>query len=85
HRLFVIAFSLIASAAMLTLAAMHYFDLPADLAIGIFNGALTSTPGLAAAFEATGSAVTAVGYGVAYPVGVIGVILFVSFFPGLLR
>jgi putative transport protein len=85
HRLFVIAFSLIASAAMLTLAAMHYFDLPADLAIGIFNGALTSTPGLAAAFEATGSAVTAVGYGVAYPVGVIGVILFVSFFPGLLH
>ncbi len=84
HQLLVIAFSLIASAALLTLAAMHFFDLPTDLAIGVFNGALTSTPGLAAAFEATGSAVTAVGYGLAYPVGVIGVILFVNIFPGLL-
>ncbi|MBU1370877.1 MAG: transporter [Bacteroidetes bacterium] len=85
RQLIVIAFTLIASAAMLTYAAMLFFDLPADLAIGVFNGALTSTPGLAAAIEATGSAVTAVGYGIAYPVGVVGVILFVQLFPGLLR
>ncbi len=84
HRLLVLALVLIASAALLTWGAMYFMNLPADLAIGVFNGALTSTPGLAAAFEATGSAVTAVGYGVAYPVGVIGVILFVNLFPNLL-
>jgi putative transport protein len=84
HKLLVLVFGLITSAALLTFGAMVFFDLPVDLAIGVFNGALTSTPGLAAAFEATGSAVTAVGYGVAYPVGVIGVILFVNLFPGLM-
>lgn len=85
RQLVVIAFTLIASAALLTYLAILAFELPVDLAIGVFNGALTSTPGLAAAFDATGSAVTAVGYGIAYPLGVIGVILFVQLFPGLLR
>jgi len=60
--------------------------LPADMSAGLFAGALTSTPGLAAAMEALpeGSQV-AVGYGVAYPFGVIGVVLFVQLLPRLLR
>lgn len=85
RQLVIIAFTLIASAALLTYGAILLFDLPVDLAIGVFNGALTSTPGLAAAIDATGSPVTAVGYGIAYPVGVIGVILFVQLFPGMMR
>ena len=40
---------------------------PADLCIGMMTGALTSTPGLAAALEATGSEAASVGYGIAYP------------------
>lgn len=61
-------------------------DIPADLSAGLFAGALTSTPGLAAAMEALpeGSQV-AVGYGVAYPFGVMGVVLFVQLLPRLLR
>lgn len=60
--------------------------IPADLTAGIFAGALTSTPGLAAAAERLpeGSQV-AVGYGLAYPFGVIGVVLFVQLLPRLLR
>ncbi len=61
------------------------FEIPADLASGMFAGALTSTPGLAAATEAmpAGSQV-AVGYGIAYPIGVIGVVLFVQLLPRIL-
>lgn len=61
------------------------FDIDSNLAVGIFNGALTSTPGLAAAIDATGSPDAAVGYGLAYPVGVIAVILFIQLAPKLLR
>ena len=59
----------------------------ADLAAGIFAGALTSTPALAAATEGLGAAGTnvVIGYGIAYPFGVIGVVLFVQLVPKLLR
>ncbi len=58
--------------------------LPADLAAGIFAGALTSTPALAAASETLpGDSQLAVGFGVAYPVGALGVVLFVQFAPRL--
>ena len=54
------------------------------LALGLMTGSLTSTPGLGAAQEATGSANAAVGYGIAYPFGVIGVVLFVEALPKIL-
>lgn len=68
-----------------TAAAALAFDIPADLAVGVFAGSLTSTPALAAALESLppGSA-AAVGYGVAYPFGVVGVVLFVQLLPRLL-
>jgi len=60
-------------------------EIPADLAVGLFAGALTSTPGLAAATEAvSGNSQVAVGYGIAYPVGVIGLVLFVQLLPRIL-
>lgn len=85
RQLVVITIVLIGTAAFLTFAAIHFFELSVPVAVGLFNGALTSTPGLAAAFDATGSPITAVGYGIAYPAGVIGVILFVQLFPKLVR
>jgi putative transport protein len=51
------------------------------IAVGLFTGALTSTPGLAAAIEASQSPLASIGYGIAYPFGVIGVILFVRLLP----
>ncbi len=57
-----------------------------DLAVGMMSGALTSTPGLAAAKEATGEASrAAIGYGIAYPFGVVGVVLFVQLIPKMLK
>lgn len=56
-----------------------------DLAVGMMSGALTSTPGLAAATEATKSARASVGYGIAYPFGVVGVVLFVQLIPKILK
>ena len=58
-----------------------------ELAVGLMTGALTSTPGLAAAKEAAGAlgGEAATGYGIAYPFGVLGVVLFVQLVPKILR
>ncbi|MCF6242524.1 MAG: transporter [Bacteroidales bacterium] len=73
------------SAAAIFIALSKIFQLKPDIAIGIFNGALTSTPGLAAAIESTGSAQAAVGYGIAYSFGVIGVILSINILPSIFK
>ena len=69
-----------------------YSDLESDkftaIMAGILSGALTSTPGLSAAKEAAGENYTdsvAVGSGIAYIFGVIGVVLFVQLIPKILK
>jgi len=62
------------------------FDISVDLTCGIFAGAMTSTPALASAMETLkDSPDVATGYGIAYPFGVIGVVLFVQLMPRLLK
>ncbi len=66
------------------------FGVNGEIATGLFAGACTSTPGLAAAAETLQSAgadpaLVNIGYGVAYPFGIIGVVLFVQLLPRLLR
>ncbi|MCA9120182.1 MAG: transporter [Planctomycetaceae bacterium] len=57
-----------------------------DLSSGLLAGALTSTPALAAASERLpGDSEVAVGFGVAYPFGVLGVIFFVQIVLRLFR
>ena len=68
---------LIASAGGITYLLSMLTGLNSDISTGLLSGALTSTPGLAAAIESTHSTVSSIGYGIAYPFGVIGVILFV--------
>ncbi|WP_166831030.1 aspartate:alanine exchanger family transporter [Thalassoroseus pseudoceratinae] len=56
--------------------------LPADLAAGILAGALTSTPALGAASEVLpANSDLAVGFGIAYPLGTLAVILFINIAP----
>ena len=60
----------------------------AALSTGLLSGALTSTPGFSAAKDAAGAgreALVSVGQGIAYPFGVIGVVLFVQLMPKILR
>ncbi len=66
--------------------AMKLGNVDTDLAVGMMSGALTSTPGLAAAKEATGEGSrAAIGYGIAYPFGVVGVVLFVQLIPKIMK
>lgn len=66
-------------------AVIKLANIPTSLSVGMMSGALTSTPGLAAAIEATGDNMASVGYGIAYPFGVVGVVLFVQLIPKILR
>src|SRR5680860_1293003 len=85
RQLAVFATMLILIAGVITVIMISVFDIDKNIAIGLFTGALTSTPGLAAAIDYTGSPLASIGYGVGYPFGVIGVILFIRFLPKILR
>lgn len=87
-----IGFVVILSGFLVCMCSVKIGGLPAPLASGVMTGALTSTPGLAAAKEAAinagienGEAMAATGYGVAYVFGVIGVVLFVQLLPKILK
>lgn len=76
---------LIIAAAIVTVLIITVFNIDKNIAIGLFTGSLTSTPGLAAAIDYTNSPLASIGYGVGYPFGVIGVILFIRFLPKILN
>lgn len=80
-----LGFIIIAIGALTTVGIIKIGGVPSDITVGMMSGALTSTPGLAAALDATGSANASVGYGIAYPFGVIGVVLFVQLVPKILK
>lgn len=82
-------FGMLTLAFMLTVSVSVLFDLGPALTSGLFAGSLTNTPTLAGVLEYIQSNVSAgtapdilnepvVGYSIAYPVGVIGMILAVS-------
>ena len=77
--------SIILVGALTCIAVIKLANIPVSLSVGMMSGALTSTPGLAAAIEATGDQMASVGYGIAYPFGVVGVVLFVQIIPKLLK
>lgn len=80
---------IIAVGVIAALIIVKFTGTDVNLMIGILTGALTSTPGLAAAkevaaTEAAANAATA-GYGIAYLFGVLGVVLFVQIMPKILK
>ncbi len=89
-------FVIVAGAALLAAGAVTFglaalLDLPYALAAGMFTGALTNTPALAGATETISRidpsqvAAASVGYGIAYPLSVIGIPLLMQVMPKLLR
>ena len=84
-----VAFGLIVLGAVLSLVAWRLFSLDGPTMIGVFSGSLTNTPALAASIEAikgtlrgapadillNASNAPVIGYSVAYPFGVVGVLL----------
>jgi putative transport protein len=75
----------------------RYLGLQGPLGAGLYTGALTSTPALAAAMDVFRSKalpeaelkrladIVAVGYGLAYPASIIGVTVFIQLLPAILR
>ncbi|MCG8306581.1 MAG: hypothetical protein MI975_04260 [Cytophagales bacterium] len=82
-RLISIAGIAVLSGGIATYLLAYFIDVDFKLAVGLFTGALTSTPGLAAAIESTNSTMASIGYGIAYPFGVLAVIIFVKISPKL--
>ena len=79
-------------AGCIVLAKATMKDIPsgelASIMTGLFSGALTSTPAFSAAKEAVGKdfeSYVAVGNGIAYIFGVIGVVLFVQLIPKFVK
>lgn len=87
--LIIITTLLIASAALTGVGLKYLFDIDTPSLVGLIAGSLTSTPGLAVAIDSTknlaNSDLAPISYGIAYPFGVIGVILFVKLLPKIMR
>lgn len=88
--LVLISLVVVGTAWCITYAGCELFGISHAVGAGLFAGACTSTPGLAAATEAlqqagADTAAVNIGYGVVYPFGVVGVVLFVQVLPRLLR
>ncbi len=82
-RLILVAALAVISGAVTASLLAYFMNIDFKLAVGLFAGAMTSTPGLAAAIESTNSTLASIGYGIAYPFGVLAVILFVKISPKL--
>lgn len=83
--LILITLLIIGSACMTGVLFKYLLHIDTAETVGLIAGSLTSTPGLAAAIDSTQSAAASIAYGIAYPFGVIGVILFIKLLPGMLR
>ncbi|MES1951570.1 YidE/YbjL duplication [Salinisphaera sp. S4-8] len=68
-----------------TVAIIFLSGIPIGLGLGLFAGAFTSSPALISALQFSPDEQVIFGYGVAYPFGLIGVILFISIAVRLLR
>lgn len=85
-----IAFTIIALGSICCVTIISISGIDSAMAVGIFSGAMTSTPAFAAAQDAvSGSELLyneiSVGYAIAYPFGVIGKVLFIQLVPKLLK
>ena len=85
QKLAIVGLCIVVVGAGTTWLASRLLGIPGPLSTGIFAGALTSTPGLAAAVEvAPGVGAISVGFSLAYPFGLICVIAFVHLYPRII-
>ncbi len=79
----ILAMSVVFLGFIVSVAIKLIFDVPTAVIVGIMSGAVTNTPGLGAAQQAISeqfsdsqlSEITGMGYAIAYPFGIIGIIL----------
>lgn len=82
--LIILTLLIVGSACLTGLLFKYALGIDTPSIVGLIAGALTSTPGLAVAIDSTQSSAASIAYGIAYPFGVIGVILFVKLLPKIL-
>ena len=73
--LIILALLIVGSASITGIIFKYALGIDTPSIVGLIAGALTSTPGLAVAIDTTQSSSASIAYGIAYPFGVIGVIL----------
>lgn len=83
--LIILTLLVVGSACLTGLIFKYTLGIKTSELVGLIAGSLTSTPGLAVAIDTTQSPLASIAYGIAYPFGVIGVILFIKLLPKLLR
>lgn len=77
--------ALLAIAGVTTVAIIAATGVPIGIGLGLFAGSFTSSPALISALQFSPEEEVIFGYGVAYPFGLIGVILFITIAMRLLR
>ena len=76
---------LLSVAGINTVAIIALFGIPIGIGLGLFAGAFTSSPALISALQFSPEEQVIFGYGVAYPFGLLGVIVFISISVRVLR
>ena len=81
-----LSFVLVATGTVLTVIFAMLPGIGADYSTGIMSGAMTSTPAFSASKQvAENEGLVSLGHAVAYPFGVVGIVLFVQIIPRLLK
>ena len=90
-KLNMLAAAIVVTGVIVTIIIHIFSDIPLHTMAGIMSGAITNTPGLGAAqqtfFDLNGVSdpSIATGYAVAYPLGVVGIILSIKFLKSIFR
>ena len=69
------------SGGFITIVLANLFDVDKNMAVGLFTGSLTRASSLAVTIENTQSSLPGIGFGIAFPFGVIGVVLITRLSP----
>lgn len=85
RRLNMLSVLALVAATGVTALEMMLMNVPLPIMVGLFTGAGTSSASMQAAMEAAKSSDPAVGYGIAYPFGVVGAILSIYFMQRIVR
>jgi len=81
YKIFSLVTIILTSGALISYLLVVSMDIDKEIAVGLFTGAITSASGLAAATEVSSSPLVNIGYGIAFPVGIITILAFVKFSP----
>lgn len=84
-NLIIMATIIVVIGAILAFTFAKLFDFDKTLACGLYTGSITSTPGLAALSDIDSTENGGAGYGIAYPFGVIGIVLLMKLIPKIFR